>query len=191
MNKLDIIKKQWLRQLLPNKFSRPTIRQARLLFEKNQINALEIGVNYGFNALSMEMMLNIKDFYLIDPYKTYVNYTDMDTSWDPKYAYKIAEKSLRKFKNTTFFIGTAKKMIANVPNNTIHVCYIDGNHDESFVYDDIRLAYPKIMDGGIIGGHNYEAKYPGVSCAVDRYFGKKRVKQAVSDWWVFKKEDNK
>ena len=74
--------------------------------------------------------------------------------------------------------------------------YLDANHSEEFVFNELIRWWPKIKSGGIIGGHDYvnlkdEYNDFGVKDAVDRFFFLKQVPVNVIDfpfptWWVTK-----
>jgi hypothetical protein len=68
--------------------------------------------------------------------------------------------------------------------------YIDANHSYEEVREDLRLWFPKVKLGGIIGGHDYGfSAFPGVKQAVDEFCAKHRVKLNVEPqtvWWAEK-----
>ena len=58
-----------------------------------------------------------------------------------------------------------------VPRNSLDFVYLDGDHEESAVGDDIEAWLPAIKAGGMIAGHDYgHPDFPGVRAAVDRRF---------------------
>jgi hypothetical protein len=60
--------------------------------------------------------------------------------------------------------------------------YIDADHHEEFVREDIRLWLPKVKPGGILAGHDYSEKEVGVRRAVDDLLGKPDRIFADSSW---------
>lgn len=56
-------------------------------------------------------------------------------------------------------------------NNSVRFVFIDAGHSYEQVQADIMCWWPKIMRGGILAGHDYEATWPDVCRAVDGYFG--------------------
>lgn len=54
---------------------------------------------------------------------------------------------------------------------TIDYTWIDANHTYEFVREDIVVWLPKMKPGGIIGGHDHTATYPGVIRACQERFG--------------------
>lgn len=57
-------------------------------------------------------------------------------------------------------------------NNSIDILFIDGNHSYDGVKSDIENYIKKIKKNGIISGHDYSSKWPGVVRAVNEKFGK-------------------
>ena len=51
-----------------------------------------------------------------------------------------------------------------IEDQSIDLVYIDGNHSYSFVKEDIAHWMPKIKNGGIIGGHDWD--WEGVRNAI-------------------------
>jgi hypothetical protein len=70
--------------------------------------------------------------------------------------------------------------------------YIDGNHQEEFVSEDIVNYFPKVRSGGVIGGHDFYngfcREHDGVVSAVSRYAVENRLSLQVElpDWWMRK-----
>jgi hypothetical protein len=50
-----------------------------------------------------------------------------------------------------------------------HFVYIDAAHDYDSVRDDLAAWYPRLVSGGLIGGHDYTEPWPGVRQAVDEF----------------------
>jgi predicted O-methyltransferase YrrM len=59
-----------------------------------------------------------------------------------------------------------------VADSSLDFVFIDADHSEAAVADDIARWASKVRSGGWIGGHDYNAKkFPGVVRAVRRAFG--------------------
>lgn len=70
------------------------------------------------------------------------------------------------------------------------VVFIDAAHDYENVKIDIRLWWPKIRPGGMLVGHDFNHKWPGVERAVADSFDLMRVGVAPdSVWFVLKTGD--
>jgi predicted O-methyltransferase YrrM len=56
-------------------------------------------------------------------------------------------------------------------DQSLDFVFIDADHSYHAVKSDIAHWYPKVRDGGWVGGHDYHPKkWPGVVKAVDGYF---------------------
>lgn len=73
--------------------------------------------------------------------------------------------------------GDSKDLLADLPDNTLDMIYIDGDHEYAGCKSDLELAFRKCKSGGWICGHDYEmnmekarTKYVfGVKRAVDEF----------------------
>jgi predicted O-methyltransferase YrrM len=74
---------------------------------------------------------------------------------------------------------------AVVEDGSLDFVFIDADHSYSAVMQDIAHWRPKVRKGGWIGGHDYNAKWPGVVSAVDLAFPKVKTYQPGSIWGVF------
>jgi hypothetical protein len=146
---------------------------------------VEIGVAYGMNAESILRTLNMKTLYLVDSYKPYIQ-GDMLV---PSFATQTdAMKRLEPYKSKIHLICedsvTASKQIPD----GLDFVYFDGNHDCDHVLADIEAYYPKVRQGGILGGHDFRNSYLGVVKAVSELVAGK-VLQLIrdrNDWWIIK-----
>lgn len=72
----------------------------------------------------------------------------------------------------------------------IYSIYIDGNHSYSYVKKDIENYSKKILPRGILSGHDFDYRSPGVIKAVTEFCNKNKFKLNTfgSDWWIIKKK---
>jgi len=154
-----------------------------------ELVGVEIGVLDGENALSMLENLNIEKLYLIDPYCEYDGYRSSLV----KKALINARKLLYPYNDKVEFIkDLSENVVDKIPDNLDFV-YIDGNHSYEYVKKDIELYFPKVRDGGIIGGDDFGLHEPGVCEAVSEFIRKnnidnvpRRCKSLFEDWWIHK-----
>jgi len=156
-------------------FVRPMTSFMQNRFNGNSVTGLEIGVQCGFNSMSMFKALNIKKLYLVDP-------------WDNEDHYQTAMKMLSPFKDKIEIIKKFSEDAASDVKEELDFVYIDGNHDYEFVKKDIELYYPLIKKGGIIGGDDFSIDFVGVAKAVIEFADKKNLKinGGGNDWWFIK-----
>jgi len=129
----------------------------------------EVGVLDG--AFSRIMFEKIPDLmmYLVDPYEKYKE--------DVRYAvgFGDAEETAHKRmkgKNTVWLRGRSENVHMCVPNKSLDFVYIDGNHRYDWIMADIILWGRKVRSGGMLSGHDYDAKIRG----------SRQVKQATDDY---------
>jgi len=184
--------KNFLRRLAeifyPSACARPMTKYLKSL-NKKSLRGVEIGVQRGRNAYNMLRLLDIRFLYLIDPYEWYPESTETSSQHVNlnKY-YNIAKRKTRKYyKNRTFIRKYSNKAIRDI-SSLLDFVYIDGNHDYKYVKEDIKLYYPLLKKGGIIGGHDYTASFPGVAKAVQEFADehKLKIQGGEIDWWMVK-----
>ena len=149
----------------------------------------EIGVDLGRNAKTMLSILPINKLYLIDPYSYYDEYKNIyNTQDDYNKCETKARELLKSFNNKIEFIKSfSEDAKDSIPDNLDFV-YIDGNHNYSFVKKDIELYWSKVKDGGVLGGHDFNANHFDVVRAVLEFTDKNNLELMgqSNDWWVIK-----
>jgi len=60
--------------------------------------------------------------------------------------------------------GFSEIVADQIPNNSVDLVFIDGNHSYEYVYKDIVKYSPKLRPTGLLTGHDID--YPGVNRAV-------------------------
>ena len=171
----------------PEHFMRPMIDFVRKENKKDLIG-IEIGIASGENSKRLLKNLSIKKLYCIDPW--------IDYEEDNKIIrlYKSEQKCRKLLRRWNSKIDYIKKYsddaIEDVPNN-VDFIYIDGNHQYEFVKNDIELYYPKLKEGGIIGGDDFCGNFVGVVIAVLEFVDKHNLKlhSRINDWWIVKPKE--
>ena len=145
-------------------------------FGDKSITGVEIGVQVGYNAMTMFTNLNIKKLYLVDPWEEF-----------PK-QYEIAMKRLSPFKSNFVVIKKYSENAVNDIEDNLDFVYVDGNHSYDYVKKDINLYYPKLRKGGIIGGDDFSIDFQGVCKAVLEFVEKNglTLMGANRDWYFIK-----
>lgn len=70
-------------------------------------------------------------------------------------------------------------------DSSLDFVFIDADHSYDSCKRDIEAWYPKVRKGGLVAGHDYNPRWPGVIKAVDERFDKKAVVHD-SVWLHFK-----
>lgn len=159
--------------------------------------AVEIGTHQGvFAASFMERFRG--EIYLVDPwdgftegFDTYYPAVD-ESSRDRNNDLEIAKSELQKFGDRVSFHRLKSEDAACLfDNDSVGMVYVDGLHEYEDVSRDINLWYPKVMSGGIIAGHDFDACLPGVIRAVDEFrklagLAIHLTEDSMSSWWAIK-----
>ena len=160
---------------------------SKLLKDKEELVGAEIGVFRGDNAADL-LELDVKKLYLVDPYKQYSKYEASAEIWEGlEEAKKEAVEKLDKKRVKWLFlrsVAAAKK----VKDSSLDFVYIDGNHAEEFVKQDIECWSKKVKRGGLVGGHDYDERH-GVIPAVTEFAKENdvEIETAGIEWWYWKK----
>lgn len=68
------------------------------------------------------------------------------------------------------------------------IIFIDAGHDYENALADIRAWWPLVREGGMLCGHDYQHRFPGVMRAVARSFPLMRVAVCPDSVWCVQKE---
>lgn len=134
-------------------------------------DAVEIGVAEGRNAEVLISQPAIKKLYLIDAWQRLEQAGDgaNDQNWHDR-NYKEAQERVSKFKEKAVFLkGLSQDMIKQIPDDSLVLAYIDGDHSYEGALRDLRAIYSKVKRGGIIAGHDYLNLSYGVNQAVTEF----------------------
>jgi len=175
-------------------FPRPFERLSKLRTYKDLVGA-EIGVAGGEHTLSLLNTLSIKKLYLIDPYDMYETYTEGKQHYGADGSRlnmfrEIAEEKLSEYSDRIEWVREMSSDAASRITEELDFVYIDGNHAEDFVRQDINKFLPKLSSRGVIGGHDFyngfQREHDGVVNAVLSSVGLKDYQMRVEtpDWWV-------
>ena len=79
---------------------------------------------------------------------------------------------------------------AQVLNVELDFCLLDGERTHAAVFQELATWFPKLRNGGVIGGHGYgHASSSGVKAAVDGFFASRALTVHAEPnhvWWVEK-----
>ena len=86
---------------------------------------------------------------------------------------KTMEKLLPFGDKSVILRGLTSEMANRVPDKSLGLLYLDAAHWYDDVIRDLQTWSPKVVDGGIIAGHDYLAPQYGVNQAVRDFFNGK------------------
>jgi hypothetical protein len=125
----------------------------RLKDGKNLVG-VEIGVYFGENSKSILDNLDIKKLYLVDPYEE--GLVGIKEKNAPQFIRNGAYSLLHSHSSKIEWIKKkSQDAVEDVPDNLDFV-YIDGDHSYEGAKRDIELYWPKIKEGGILAGHDFD-----------------------------------
>jgi predicted O-methyltransferase YrrM len=106
---------------------------------------VEIGTDRGFLAEKILEASPTSILYCIDPYISYDDYHDSINNENGEKRYQETKQMLEtKFGSRVKFIRKfSRDAVHDIPNN-IDLLYIDGNHQYSYVYEELQLYFNKV-----------------------------------------------
>jgi hypothetical protein len=84
----------------------------------------------------------------------------------------------------TTILKWSDEAVGDVKDASCDLIFIDGNHSYENCKRDIENYIPKLKVGGILCGHDYHPRFPGVIKAVKEIFGDSFVVADNSSMWV-------
>lgn len=154
---------------------------------------VEIGVAFGGHSEAILAQTNVTKLYGIDPYRHFSNYDDPMNFTQPEFdvLYEFTRSRLSTFEGRFELVRDCSSVAATMVRDQIDFVYIDALPTYDGVHDDLRVWFPKVRVGGIIGGHDYgHPNFDGVKKAVDEFlsrFGLVVNYEGEGVWWVEKK----
>lgn len=144
----------------------------------------EIGVWRG--EFAEALCRGIPDLQLrcVDPWLPYEHYREKKNRGDRlTEAYDEARRRLHGFTCHLDRRMSAEAAV-DVPDGSLDFVYIDANHGEAFVRQDLECWSPKVRRGGIVAGHDYGTKdrhaVIEVQAAVDAF----TADHQIAPWFV-------
>ncbi len=153
----------------------------------------EVGVREGIHLQGL-LVPCVKQAVAVDIWKDtgIISQNDENLSQDVldaqyKHVLNMAYKDLRINIVKDFSINAAKQF----PDNYFDFVYLDADHTEESVYQDLCAWWPKVRSGGILSGHDYSVatihvKF-GVIEAISRFMKQNTVSLYTdndSDWFI-------
>jgi hypothetical protein len=121
---------------------------------------LEIGVAYGENAENILKYSSLRTLFLVDPWKKWdpKAYQDGTSVIDFDGAYMYCLEKLKTYSyggRVSVLRLDSNEAYSLVNGMKLDFVYIDGNHHEPQVSQDLENYFSLVKEGGILGGHDY------------------------------------
>jgi hypothetical protein len=163
----------------------------------NLQKAVEVGTHQGvFAQLFMQRFRGT--IALVDPWEGFTEGEDTyypafdESSRDRDVDMHLAMVAMDAFYGRySVFRMTSEQAVADFPDESVGIVYIDALHEYEDVKRDIDLWLPKVQRGGIISGHDYNVRLPGVIKAVEELRKSSGISihltnEEMSSWWGIK-----
>ena len=131
-------------------------------------NVAEIGVFQGAFSLMLRQRFPAAHLWLIDPWRHLPELKGLVGSmhrrgktpernqvfWDRMY--RDIQAMFQNDPNVTILRKLSAEAAADVPDDSLDIVHIDGDHRYEAVCQDIKLWLPKVKHGGLVTGHDYK-----------------------------------
>jgi len=131
----------------------------RILKSRNVRNMAEIGIWKGdFSRDVLKACGLIERYYMIDPWATLPDW-NKPLNFQPESFDDVYLEAMQKteFAAATRVVlrGRTKEVIHQIPDGSLDLAYIDGDHTLRGITIDLIKLWPKVKEGGLIGGDDF------------------------------------
>lgn len=116
---------------------------------------VEVGVAGGWYSNQIMKRNPQLKLYGVDPWISYEGYTDYKLRSTFKKLIDSAHELLDQYPNYEFVQKYSMDALTMFADNSLDFVYIDANHGNPYVTQDITEWYKKVRPGGILAGHDY------------------------------------
>lgn len=137
------------------------------------------------------MLANLPDIQAIavDPWAPVPNTDEDYAHWDfDKIESEFWENVGEHRERVNMVRGLSLDAANSLQRHTFDMVFIDAGHDYPSALADIKAWWPLVRDGGVLCGHDYQHRFPGVMRAVAEAFPLIRVAVCPDSIWVVQKD---
>lgn len=167
---------------------------ASFMLEQGYSTFVEVGCKEG--RTTGHILKNVPDSRVvaIDPWAPVPNSKETYKDWDYAKIEREFWENVGEHKERCWMERMTSEMAAKgggaFPIQSADIVFIDAAHDYENVMKDIRLWWPHLRIGGMLCGHDFNHKWPGVERAVADSFTLMDVGVAPdSVWFVVKSRE--
>jgi len=117
-----------------------------------------------------------KTVYAIDPWLDGMELANGTSAGDTLKMEKVVEaafdKRMANLPGVKKIKAFDQDVVSDFKDGSLNFVYIDALHTEEELLRQIDMWLPKIKKNGVIGGHDYNERFPGIMNAVNIKFGK-------------------
>lgn len=143
---------------------------------------VEVGAGSGYYSSVLLRDSRLRRLFSVDPWgkglsedPLFQNMLECD--WYLECVKELSQFGLRSVVLRMLSVEAASLFL----NESLDFCYIDANHDQFQVLEDLQVWWPKVRSGGILAGHDYTGIHWGVKIAVDTFFAEQTIHTTVED----------
>jgi len=159
-----------------------------LMKENNYRTVAEVGCKEGRTTEYLLSAFEDSFVHAIDPFINVPNEGESYDDWD----YDAIKKG---FIDRTFDYQDRVQLhemlsveaSEHIKDGELDLVFIDAAHDFDNVDRDIDAWFPKVKEGGIVSGHDWNHKFPGVQRAVAKHFDLMHVQTFPDSVWCVRK----
>ena len=155
---------------------RPALHECFKRFKELQCKGAEIGIEHGENAFVI-----LREWLLSNGREIFLYLVDIDAKCE-----KIATERLGTRDTYKIIIGDSKEVAKQFADGFFDWVYVDDNHEYEGARSSLEAWYPKVKDGGILCGHDFNMEQ--VEDAVRGFFARNKMELHTEeiDWWGVK-----
>jgi predicted O-methyltransferase YrrM len=131
----------------------------RLIQEAGVRTVAEIGVYRGrFAAALLDACPQLETYYMIDPWRNLADWNKPANTSDDRFEAfhrEAMERTEAHAAKRVVLRGTTTEVIDGIPDGSLDLAYVDGDHTLRGITIDLVRAWPKVRDGGWIGGDDF------------------------------------
>lgn len=130
-----------------------------IISENAARSVLEVGVWEGdFSSRMLSNCPSIARYYMLDAWRPLANWNkplNLPAS-EMEAAHKRALAAVSfAAERVTVLRGTTEEVIERIPDNSLDLAYVDGDHTARGIMIDLQMVWPKVRPGGILGGDDF------------------------------------
>jgi hypothetical protein len=157
---------------------------------------IEIGVLFGeYSEFILSNWPGV--LHMVDPWlnQAPAAYLDGCNAVDMEAAYGATIKSTEKFgSRARIYRAFSNDAVNIVQRSDLDFVFLDGNHKQSAVNQDIQLWWPHIKSGGVLAGHDFYERHDayqdcGVKTAVQNFARENKLQVVLTEdtsWFIQK-----